>query len=95
MKNFIFWTGAIVDIIGLGIIIYIMLDDQLKGRTASNNPTLFGITFLATALVVGGFVLKHLGKTWPANVLLWIPATPLAIYGLFILLFIILKPDMK
>ena len=95
MKPWIFYIGAGIDIIGLGIIIFMMLDDQLKGRTATNNPTLFGITFLATALVVGAFILKHLGKTWLANVLLWIPATPLGLYGLFILMFIILKPDMK
>ncbi|MCF8248246.1 MAG: hypothetical protein K9J37_23645 [Saprospiraceae bacterium] len=95
MKTWLFWIGAGIDIIGLGIIIFIMLDDQLKGRTASNNPTLFGITLLATALVVGAFILKHFGKTGLANALLWIPATPLGLYGLFILLFIILKPDMK
>ncbi len=95
MKTWIFWIGAGIDIIGLGIIIYMMLDDHLKDRHATNNPTVFGITFVATALVVGAFILKHFGKTSLANVLLWIPATPLGLYGLFILLFIILKPDMK
>ncbi len=95
MKTWIFWIGAGIDIIGLGIVIYMMLDDSLKGRHATNNPTVFGLTFAATALVVGAFLLKNAGKTWPANVLLWIPATPLALYGLFVLMFIILKPDMK
>lgn len=95
MKSIIFWIGAVIDIIGLGIIIFMMLDDHLKGRTATNNPTVFALTFAATALVVGAFLLKSAGRTGSANVLLWIPGTPLLLYGLFVLMFIILKPDMK
>ena len=95
MKSWIFYIGADIDIIGLGIVIYMMLGDMLKARHATNNPAMFGLTLLATALVVGAFLLKSTGKIGLANVLLWIPATLLLLYGLFVLMFIILKPDMK
>lgn len=46
-------------------------------------------------LTVGAFLLKNSGKLGLANVLLWVPGFPLAMYGLMILLFIIFKPDMR
>lgn len=95
MKNWLFYIGAGIDIIGLGIVAFMMLDDMLKDRRGTNNPTLLGLTLLVAALVAGAFFLKKSGKIGFANALLWLPATPLLLYGFFILLFIILKPDMK
>ena len=95
MKIWFFYIGAGIDIIGLCFAIYMMLDDMLKDRHATNNPTMLGLTLAVTALVVGAFLLKNAGKIGLGNALLWIPATPLGLYGVFILMFIILKPDMK
>ncbi len=95
MKTYLFWIGAGIDIIGLVVTLYFILDDTLKGRSGTNNPTMTLLTFLMSLLIGGAFWLKHTGKIGTANALLWIPATPLGLYGLFILLFIILKPDMK
>lgn len=95
MKTYLFWIGAGIDIIGLCVALYFILDDTLKGRSGTNNPTMTLLTFLMAMLIGGAFMLKHSGKIGIANTLLWIPATPLGLYGLFILLFIILKPDMK
>lgn len=95
MKPWFFYIGATIDIIAICVAIYFMLGDALKGRSGTNNPTMLGLTLLVAALVVGAFLLKNAGKIGTANILLWIPGFPLAAYGLMILLFIILKPDMK
>lgn len=95
MKSIIFWTGATIDIIGLCVALYFILEDTLKGRSGTNNPAMIGLTLLMAALVVGAFLLKKAGKIVTANILLWLPGFPLAAYGLMILLFIILKPDMR
>ncbi len=95
MKNILFWSGAVVDSIAVLVALYFILDDATKGRSGTNNPAMIGLTLLVTGLVVGAFLLKNAGKMAVANTLLWIPGFPLAGYGLMILLFIILKPDMK
>jgi hypothetical protein len=95
MKSTFFWIGAVVDIIAVCVALYFILDDTLKGRSGTNNPMMIGLTSLMILLIIGAFLLKNAGKLVIANTLLWIPGFPLAMYGLFILLFIILKPDMK
>lgn len=95
MKSTIFWIGAIIDSIAVLVSLYFILDDMAKGRSGTNNPAMIGLTLLVAGLVVGAFLLKNAGKMAAANTLLWIPGFPLAGYGLLILLFIILKPDMK
>ena len=95
MKTWLFYIGVGVDIMGLCFAIYFILEDVFKGRHGTNNPIMAGLTLLVTALVVGAFLLMNAGKIGAANILGWIPGFPLAAYGLMILLFIILKPDMK
>jgi hypothetical protein len=90
-----FYIGAGIDLIALLVAVWMMVSDTLKGYSGTNNPTMFTVTFIGALLVGGAFLLKSAGYLKIANVLLWLPGTPLLLYGLFILLFIVLKPDMK
>lgn len=91
----LFYIAATIDIIGILIAAGMMIDDWLKGRNATNNPTMFWLVAGVTALVAVGWWLKNIGLVRIAIGLVGIPATPLFLYGVFILMFIILKPDMK
>jgi hypothetical protein len=90
-----FYIGAGIDIFALLIAVYFMVGDALKGISGTNNPTMLSVALLMAALIGAAFWLKSAGKLVAANILLWIPGLPLAGYGLMILLFIILKPDMR
>jgi hypothetical protein len=90
-----FYIGAGIDIFALLIAVYFMVGDALKGISGTNNPTMLSVALLMAALIGVAFWLKSAGKLVAANILLWIPGLPLAGYGLMILLFIILKPDMR
>lgn len=95
LSKYLFYIAAAIDGIGILIGAWMMLDDELKGRHATNNPTMFGLVAGAAALVAVAWWLKNNGYVGIATSLACIPATPLALYGVFILLFIILRPDMK
>jgi hypothetical protein len=95
MKTTFFFIGAGIDIIALLIAAGFMIGDALKGRHATNNPTMFLLVLGMAALIGAAFWLKHLGKLDAANALLWLPGIPLGGYVLMVLLFIILKPDMR
>jgi hypothetical protein len=90
-----FYLGAGIDLIALLIAAYFMLSDQIKGSSDANNPLMLIVTLALAALIGAAFWLKGAGKIGAANVLLWIPGLPLAGYGVMILLFVILKPDMR
>lgn len=40
MKIWFFYIGAVVDIIAICVALYFILDDSLKGRSGTNNPTM-------------------------------------------------------
>lgn len=95
MKTWFFYIGAGIDIIAFLVAVVMMIGDSLKGRSGTNNPTMLALCLLLGALIVGAFLLKNAGKIGFANALLWVPGFPLACYGLFMLMFIVFKPDMK
>ncbi len=95
MKTTFFYIGASVDIIAWLIAIGFVIDDTLKGRTATNNPFMYKAILLMAMLVAVAFYLKHIKLVGAANALLWLPGIPIVGYGLMILMFIIFKPDMK
>jgi len=76
------------------VAVYFLITDYIKKSSSKNNSLL-----LLTMLMIGWVALCSYLHFVRANTLgttlAWIPATPLLLYGLFILLFIILKPDMK
>ena len=94
MKSLAFYIPIVADIIGIVVALYFIITDAARNSSSSNGPLTL-VTLLMCGWVALCFYL-HSTKT-PAlgTVLAWIPATPLILYGLFILLFIILKPDMR
>jgi hypothetical protein len=90
-----FYIGVAIDCIALLIAFYFMIGDMLKRSSGTNNPLMLFLTLALAALIVVAFLLKNAGKLTAANVLLWIPGLPLAGYGLIVLLFVVLKPDMR
>ncbi len=90
-----FYAGAGIDILALAIALFFVFGDIASGTSGTNNPSMYKAIGIMLLIIAVGFWLKSAGKVLLANILLWIPALPLAGYGLMILLFIILKPDMK
>jgi len=94
LKNISFYIPTSVNIIGLLVAVYFILTDYTQYGSSSN-----GLLLLVCVLMGGWIALCFYlrNKKVPAlgTILAWIPATPLLLYGLFILLFIILNPDMK
>lgn len=91
----IFYAGAGIDLLALAIALYFVITDIASGISGTNNPSMYKAIGIMVLIIAISFWLKHMGKVFLANILLWIPALPLAGYGLMILLFIILKPDMR
>lgn len=90
-----FYIGAGIDLIALLIAVGMMIGDSLKGYSGTNNPTMFTLCLGMAALQGLAFWLKSAGYLGWASALVWLPGIPLLGYGIIILLFIILRPDMK
>lgn len=95
MSKLFFFSGLMIDGLAVLIALGFVVVDVLKGRSGTNNPTMFLAIMAMAAIIFGAVYLKSIGKMSVANVLLWIPGFPLLAYGFFVLLFIILKPDMR
>ena len=94
IKSFSFYIAIGIDIIAILIAFYFIITDAIR-RSSSSNGTLSLITFAMCGWVALCWYLKLHNSPGLASTLAWIPALPLGLYGLMILLFIILKPDMK
>ena len=95
VKIILFYTGATIDIVALLIAAGMMISDHIKNRRATNNPFMLLLVLAVAGIVALAFFLKSGGRIGWAKTALWVPGVPLAAYGLFVLLFVILKPDMK
>jgi hypothetical protein len=93
-KSLLFYVPISVDIIGILVALYFIITDAMRQSSSSNGSLTF-ITLLMCGWVGLCFYLRSTPSHSLGTVLAWIPATPLLLYGLFILLFVILKPDMK
>lgn len=82
-----------VDVIGLIVALYFVITDSIK--YSSSNGSLSLVTLAFCAWVGISYYLYHHGHKGIASAMAWIPAVPLLGYGLFVLMFIILKPDMR
>ncbi len=94
-SKYLFHIAATIDIIALLIGVGMMVSDSLKGYSGTNNPTMFTAVAIVAGLTGAGFWLKSIGWLKLATTLVSIPAVPLGLYGVFVLLFIIINPDMK
>ena len=84
-----------VDAIGIIVALYFVFSDYIKYADMHSNGSLGMVTMLFCGWVGISYYLYHHGHPGIASAMAWIPAVPLLGYGLFILLFIILKPDMR
>lgn len=90
-----FYFGAGVDILAVLISLFFVIKDMNSPSGGTNNPAMYKALLAMLAIIGAAFWLKSAGKIIFANILLWIPGLPLAGYGLIVLLFIILKPNMR
>lgn len=83
-----------VDAIGILIALYFLISDSLRASSSNNGP--LGLVTLAFCCWVAiSFYLYHHGSPRIAASMAWVTAIPLLGYGLIVLLFIVLKPDMR
>jgi len=82
-----------VNVIGLIVALYFVITDSIK--YSSSNGSLSLVTLIFCAWVGISYYLYHHGHQSIASIMAWIPAVPLLGYGLFVLMFVILKPDMR
>ena len=94
MKSILFYAPTVVNIIGILVGVYFLVTDYIK-KSSSKNSSLLLVTMLMIGWVALCSYLHFVRASSLGTTLAWIPATPLLLYGLFILLFIFLKPDMK
>lgn len=83
------------DVIGLVVGVYFILSDNLKYSSGTHTGPLPYIALGMSAWIGISYYLYHHGSPRIASVMAWIPAVPLLCYGLFVLLFIVFKPDMR
>jgi hypothetical protein len=89
-----FITAIAVNVIGIIVALYFLITDSIR-YSSSSNGTLGLVTLIFCGWVGVSYYLYHHGQPTLASIMAWIPAVPLLLYGLFVLMFIILKPDMK
>lgn len=82
------------DCIGLAVALYFLISDSLR-QSSSNNSSLGLVTLVFAAWVGISYYLYHHGQPKLASAMAWVPAVPLLGYGLIVLLFVVLKPDMR
>jgi len=94
LKSLLFYIPTGANIIAILIAIYFLITDAMWYNNSRNGPLLL-VTFLMCCWVGLCFYLKSTPASVAGAILAWIPAVPLILYGVMILMFMILKPDMK
>lgn len=94
VKIILFYIGIGIDVIAVLVALYFIITDSI-GFTSSDNTGLTVVTVLFCGWIGLCWYLKSQGSVGWGTVLAWVPALPLVLYGLIVLLFIILKPDMR
>jgi hypothetical protein len=89
-----FKIALAINSIGILISLILMISDSIR-QSSANNTLLLIATLVFCGWVSGCFVLYQNEYKTLASIMAWIPAIPLLGYGLMILLFVILKPDMR
>jgi hypothetical protein len=95
LAKFIFYAALVIDAIGLCVAAYFMIGDAFKPYSGTNNPSMYALVLAVIGIMVAGWLLRSKGYAAIGTILVCIPATPLFFYGLFILAFLIIKPNMR
>ena len=93
-KTIMFYIGIGIDVIAVLIALYFIVTDSI-GFTSADNTGLTIATVLFCGWIGLCWWLKSKGSVGWGTALAWVPAIPLVLYGIMILLFVILKPDMR
>ena len=93
-KSLLFYIPTGTNIIAILVAFYFLISDAMS-EYGSGNGSLTLLTLLMCGWVGLCFYLRSTPARVAATILAWIPAIPLLLYGIFILLFIIINPDMK
>lgn len=95
--KFAFYIGFSIDCLTLLFGFYLIVEDMTRfaGYPKNGGSGLVLATLGFIAWLGGSYFLFTHGQKSLATILVWIPAVPVLLYALFILMFIILKPDMK
>lgn len=92
--SFAYFIALITDGLAVLVALYFIISDSLR-HSSSNNGMLSLLT-LGMCLWIGLSLWLYVNSYKSvASAMLWIPAVPLLGYAFFVLMFIILKPDMK
>lgn len=83
-----------VNLIGVSVALY-FIADSASSLSSSDCQGLMLVTFLFVCWIALCWYLYKEKNAVIGLVLAWIPAVPLLLYALFILMFIILQPDMR
>ncbi len=97
ISKIIFYTAFGIDCIAILLALYFVIEDATRfaGYPKNGGNGLILGTVILCVWVGGSYYMFNHGPKALAIVLAWIPALPVLLYGLFILMFLILKPDMK
>ncbi|HJW30070.1 MAG TPA: hypothetical protein VJ508_12600 [Saprospiraceae bacterium] len=94
LKSLIYYFPTGANLIAILVAVYFIISDKMKYEY--NHDTYLILATLAMIAWVGvSWWLKNKGNLAVAAIMAWIPAVPLILYGIMILLFMILQPDMK
>lgn len=94
LKSLLFYIPTSANIIAILVAVYFLVTDEMR-YSSSSNGSLVLVTLLMCGWVGLCFYLRSTPASVAGTILAWIPAVPLILYGLFILMFMILQPDMK
>jgi hypothetical protein len=97
ISKIVYYPAFAIDCIAVLIALYFIYEDMTRfsGHPKNGGSGLILVTLILCAWVAASYFMFQNGPKGLAIVLAWIPATPVLLYGLFILMFIVLKPDMK
>lgn len=93
--SWIYKIALYTDVLGILIGFFFIISDTFKYPSTSKSGPLTLFVLAACAWVAISYYLYQHGNKAIGSIMAWIPAAPFLAYGLFILLFIILKPDMR
>ena len=100
--HFMFWftAGVIVNCIAIVLVIVNAVYDAVTLKYASGHNGFVNLIGVVLAIVVAiAYSMKNSGKLSVANVILWIPGTPILIFSAFTMLYLIVilisKPDWR
>ncbi len=93
--SFFFKIAFYIDILALLAAFFVIISDYSRNPENTYNDSLKIITIGLCIWMMASYFLCKRGSKEIATIMAWIPAIPLILYALFVLAFIVLKPDMK